>query len=239
MWIKFLFVVFSVLKKILNISILLPALHKYGAIRDRSFRGLPEGWNKFWDYLLAVRMSYNHWTQHSSGPWRLNTTRKQQTGFTAVNRRCHETKISVKFSPVHRTKVLRLDMALKFLNTLGVCVPLKMFGREFFACITVRVVFLYSYAHFCHCYQGIWGGADKSLARPGRKQATATKLGIYSTYSPRSSIRLAYCSNFCKPVQKKKSEGCPCNQVSAAAMISASDEKWRPFNFFFSPGNRW
>ena len=30
--------------------------------------------------------------------------------------------------------------------------------------------------------------ADKSLARPGRKQATATKLGIYSTYSPRSSI---------------------------------------------------
>jgi len=23
------------------------------------------------------------------------------------------------------------------------------------------------------------GGADKSLARPGRKQATATKLGIY------------------------------------------------------------
>jgi len=28
------------------------------------------------------------------------------------------------------------------------------------------------------------GGADKSLARPGRKQATATKLGIYSTYSP-------------------------------------------------------
>ena len=32
------------------------------------------------------------------------------------------------------------------------------------------------------------GGADKSLARPGRKQATATKLRIYSTYSPRSSI---------------------------------------------------
>jgi hypothetical protein len=31
--------------------------------------------------------------------------------------------------------------------------------------------------------QGIYnytrGGADKSLARPGREQATATKLGIY------------------------------------------------------------
>jgi hypothetical protein len=46
----------------------------------------------------------------------------------------------------------------------------------------------------------IRGSADKSLARPGRKQATATKLGIYSTYSPRSSIHfLTRCSNFCKP----------------------------------------
>ena len=33
-------------------------------------------------------------------------------------------------------------------------------------------------------------GADKSLARPGRTQATATKLGINSTYSPRSSNTL-------------------------------------------------
>jgi hypothetical protein len=30
----------------------------------------------------------------------------------------------------------------------------------------------------------VLGGADKSLARPGRQQATATKLGIYSTYFP-------------------------------------------------------
>jgi len=48
-------------------------------------------------------------------------------------------------------------------------------------------------------------GADKSLARPGRKHATATKLGIYSTHSTRSSIHfLARCSNFCKPLKKKK-----------------------------------
>jgi hypothetical protein len=80
------------------------------------------------------------------------------------------------------------------------------------------------------------GGADKSLARPGRKQATATKLGIYSTYSPRSSIHsLARCSNFCKTLKKKS----PSNQVSTAVITSASDEKWRPFNCFFSPGNRW
>jgi len=31
---------------------------------------------------------------------------------------------------------------------------------------------------------------------------------------------------------QKKSEGCPSNQVSAAAMTSVSDEKWRHFNCF-------
>jgi len=46
--------------------------------------------------------------------------------------------------------------------------------------------------------------ADKSLARPGRKQATAIKLEIYSSYYPRSSTHfLARCSNFCKPLKKK------------------------------------
>ena len=75
-------------------------------------------------------------------------------------------------------------------------------------------------------------GADKSLALPGRKQATATKLGIYSTYSPQSSTDfLACCPNFCNPL--KRFRIFPSNQVSAAAMISASDEKLRPFNCFF------
>jgi len=47
-------------------------------------------------------------------------------------------------------------------------------------------------------------GTDNSLARPGRKQITANKLGIYSTYSQRSSINfLARCSNFYKPLKKK------------------------------------
>jgi len=64
----------------------------------------------------------------------------------------------------------------------------------------------------------IRGGADKSLAWPGRKHATATKLGIYSTYSPQSSIHfLACCSNFCKP-PKKKFKSCPSNQVFTAEM---------------------
>jgi len=39
--------------------------------------------------------------------------------------------------------------------------------------------------------------------------------------------------NFCKPL-KKDSEGFPSNQVSTAAITSASDEKWSPFNCFFS-----
>ena len=49
----------------------------------------------------------------------------------------------------------------------------------------------------------VGGCAYKSLARTERKQASATKLGIYSTYSTRSSIHfLARCSNFCKPLKK-------------------------------------
>ena len=47
------------------------------------------------------------------------------------------------------------------------------------------------------------GGAGKSLVQPGRKQATATKLMIYSTYSPQSPIHfIAHCSNLCKPLKK-------------------------------------
>jgi hypothetical protein len=64
------------------------------------------------------------------------------------------------------------------------------------------------YMHFtslrtCCVVVYIREGADKSLAQPGRKQATATKLGIYSTYPPRSSIHvLSSCSYFCKPLKK-------------------------------------
>ena len=77
-------------------------------------------------------------------------------------------------------------------------------------------------------------GAGKSLARPGRKQATAIKLCIYSTYPRRSSTHfLDRCSNLCKPLkQKKKSIICPSNQITGAAMIPVPDEKWRLFNCF-------
>ena len=50
----------------------------------------------------------------------------------------------------------------------------------------------------------ILGGADKSLARPERKQATATKLEIYSTHCPRSSIHfLALPLTFASHSKKK------------------------------------
>ena len=81
----------------------------------------------------------------------------------------------------------------------------------------------------------LYRGADKSLARPGRKQATATKL--QQVVSPTrketsySDQTLTLASH-----SKNKSEGCQSNQVSAAAMTSASDEKWRPFNGFFQSG---
>jgi len=87
-------------------------------------------------------------------------------------------------------------------------------------------------------FRDIRGVADKSLDGPGRKQAAATKLGIYSTYSSINSMHfLASCSNL--QTLKKNSEGCPSNQVYATTVTSASDEKWRPFNCFLSPGNRW
>ena len=59
-----------------------------------------------------------------------------------------------------------------------------------------------------------------------------------------TSLRLSYRgadklqrpnSNFCKPL-RNNSEGCPPKQVSAAAKTSSSEEKWRPFNFFFQSG---
>jgi len=103
---------------------------------------------------------------------------------------------------------------------------------------TTTILFSYFQTWGLQSKPYIWGGADMSLAWPGRKQATATKLGIYSTYSPWSSVHfLAHCSNFCKPL-KKNSEGCPSNQVSAAAMTSTSDEKWWPFNCFFQSRER-
>ena len=76
-------------------------------------------------------------------------------------------------------------------------------------------------------------GADKSLARPGRKQATATKLGIYSTYSHE-----ARCSNFCKPLKIKF------RRLSVQPGLGGSNDlrvgwKMATFNCFFQSREQW
>ena len=139
------------------------------------------------------------------------------------------------FIPLHIPLWVRRTVLLAVFNSVGHLEVMGCTAHEYFVYfyVTLRT----SDNTTTEKYY-IRGGADKSLARTGRKKATATKLGIYSTYSPRSSINfLARCSNFCKPL-KRNSKGCPSNQVSTAAMTSASDEKWRTFGFFFSPGKR-
>jgi len=81
-------------------------------------------------------------------------------------------------------------------------------------------------------------GADTSLARPGRKQATATKLGIYSTNSLRSSIHfLARCSNVCKQLKNFRI-------LSVHPGLRGSNElrfgrNMVTFLLFFNPEKRW
>ena len=83
------------------------------------------------------------------------------------------------------------------------------------------------------------GGAGKSLAQPVGQKATVTKLGIYSTYSPQSSIHfLAHSSNFCKPLKKKF------RRFSVQpGLCGSNDLRVRPkmatFQLIFNPGNRW
>ena len=61
------------------------------------------------------------------------------------------------------------------------------------------------FTDYMHYWISYYRGADKSLARPGRKQATAIKL-LQAT--------------------QKNSEVFPFNRDSGAAMTSALDEKW-------------
>jgi len=76
-----------------------------------------------------------------------------------------------------------------------------------------------------------------TLASPGRKQDIATKLGIFSTYSPRRPVYFYSVALNFQPSQKEKIRKFV--RSNAAAKNFASEEKWRLFNCFFSPGNRW
>ena len=78
-------------------------------------------------------------------------------------------------------------------------------------------IFKVKYLQFLSDKLQYYRGSDKSLARPGRKKLHRPNCNFYKLLK-----------------KKKKSEGCPSNQVSAAAVTSTSDEKWRPFNCFFN-----
>ena len=113
-------------------------------------------------------------------------------------------------------------------------------GQYAIQCTCVPKQFIQS-AYVIACLQGysaypeiryIRGRVDESLARPGRKQATATKIGIYSTNSPRSSIHfLVHCSNFCKPLKKEFRK--LFFQVGLREKMTSASEKMANFNCFF------
>ena len=106
--------------------------------------------------------------------------------------------ISLSITEYNLPYILRRRCNLK--NTKEVFLNVDVFFCIYDRTVSIYVVKVWIYATWRCTYRG----ADKSLARPGRKQATATKLGIYSIHSPRSSIHfLARYSNFCKPLKKK------------------------------------
>ena len=84
---------------------------------------------------------------------------------------------------------------------------------------------------YCSAIPPLRGNADKSLPRPGRRQATRPNSGFINLVTRSSVPSLARCSIFCKPL-KKNSEGCPSNEVFAAAITTASNENWLIFNTF-------
>ena len=108
------------------------------------------------------------------------------------------TRIAIQEIPLNPWDVCSVRLATHCWHTLRDVSGSLLTGtrRRFADKPTQRVVMWVICVH-------LRGGADKFVARPGRKQATAAKLGIYSTHSPRSSIHfLARCSNVCKPLKK-------------------------------------
>ena len=72
-----------------------------------------------------------------------------------------------------------------------------------------------------------------TVGRTPLNERSARRTDLYLTIQQEGNKQHRPNSNFCRQL-KKNSEGCASNQVSAAAMTRPSDEKWRPFNCFFS-----
>jgi hypothetical protein len=109
-----------------------------------------------------------------------------------VQTQCNKIKLFLAHSKVTRTMVTNSTV---FSDRTSCCLINRERIKSYSSHVCRQLVYRLEYKRS--------GGADKSLAQPRRKQATATKLGIYSTYSLQSSIQLlAHCSNFCKPLKK-------------------------------------
>ena len=67
------------------------------------------------------------------------------------------------------------------------------------------------------------------LARPEQPNSGFIQHTSHEAQYTSQPVALTFASHS----KKKNSECCPSNQVSAAAMTSATDEKWRSFDCFF------
>ena len=85
---------------------------------------------------------------------------------------------------------------------------------------------------YCHrMVTNIRAGADKSFARAGRKQATATCCWIYSTYCPRNSVHFSVRCSFASQSKKIRN-------LSVQPRVRGSNDlrfgrKMTIFQFFF------
>ena len=128
-----------------------------------------------------------------------------------------------------------------------VCVCVHAFS---YVRMYVTYVFMYERIYVCtHSLTHVWmfvrkyicwyvrEGADKSFS-PTRKEISYSDQtrDLFSILPTKLNTLLSLLLSLLQ-ANKKNPEFCPSNQDSAAAMNSASNEKWLHFNCFFSPGN--
>jgi len=86
----------------------------------------------------------------------------------------------------------RIWLIICFKFHLICCTWISAFPSRLIICVLITAIIVYKNRKLWNLWSDrhlhVMRGADKSLALPGRKQATATKLGIYSTYSTQSTI---------------------------------------------------
>jgi len=205
---------------------------------------------------IQIRNSLQSWGQFDNKTfreWKLDSISDYWSSlpwtiiFVVLKDICYSTESKVDFFNMKIVKLCyRLSRNTSFLTFRRPRIVIYSYYKNQRDTIFLNFILVKNFICFGHIYcpssgvliRGGGGGVDKSLVLLGRKQSTATKLGIYSTYSPRSSMHfLARCSNFCKPLTKKF-----WNLSVQPGLRSSNDlrvgRKMATFQFFFSPGNR-